>query len=47
MRPGYKLTEVGMIPDDWAVRSIGQTFRLVNGCAFKPEDWKQSGTPIV
>ncbi|WP_428420749.1 restriction endonuclease subunit S [Methylibium sp.] len=36
-----------MIPDDWAVRSIGQTFRLVNGCAFKPEDWKRSGTPIV
>ncbi len=36
-----------MIPVDWAVRSIGQTFRLVNGCAFKPEDWKQSGTPII
>ena len=47
LRPGYKLTEVGVIPDDWAVRSIGQTFRLVNGCAFKPEDWKQSGTPII
>jgi type I restriction enzyme S subunit len=47
LRPGYKLTEVGVIPVDWAVRSIGQTFRLVNGCAFKPEDWKQSGTPII
>ena len=47
LRPGYKLTEVGVIPEDWAVRSIGQTFRLVNGCAFKPENWKQSGTPIV
>ena len=47
LRPGYKLTEVGVIPDEWAVRSIGQTFRLVNGCAFKPENWKQSGTPIV
>jgi type I restriction enzyme S subunit len=47
VRPGYKLTEVGVIPDEWVVRSIGQTFRLVNGCAFKPEDWKRSGTPIV
>jgi type I restriction enzyme S subunit len=47
VKPDYKLTEVGLIPHDWAVRTIGQTFRLVNGCAFKPEDWKQSGTPIV
>jgi type I restriction enzyme S subunit len=22
-------------------------FRLINGCAFKPEDWKQNGTPII
>ena len=44
---GYKLTEVGVIPEGWAVCSIGQVFRLVNGCAFKPEDWKLSGTPII
>ncbi len=47
VRAGYKLTEVGVIPKDWEVRSIGQMFRLVNGCAFKPEDWKQNGTPII
>ena len=47
VKPGYKLTEVGVIPDEWAVRSIGQVFRLVNGCAFKPEDWKLTGTPII
>lgn len=47
LRPGYKLTAAGVIPEDWAVRSIGETFRLVNGCAFKPEEWKQSGTPII
>ena len=44
---GYKLTEVGVIPEAWEVRCIGQMFVLVNGCAFKPEDWKQSGTPII
>ncbi len=44
---GYKQTEVGVIPEEWDVRSIGHTFRLVNGCAFKPEDWKQNGTPII
>ena len=47
VKPGYKQTEVGVIPKEWEVRSIGQTFRLVNGCAFKPEDWKQNGTPII
>ena len=47
VRRGYKRTVVGVIPDDWQVCTIGQTFRLVNGCAFKPADWKQSGTPII
>ena len=46
-KPGYKQTEVGVIPVEWEVSSIGQMFRLINGCAFKPEDWKQDGTPII
>lgn len=44
---GYKRTEAGIIPEEWEIRTIGQMFRLINGCAFKPEDWKQSGTPII
>ena len=47
VKPGYKQTEVGVIPEAWEVRNIGQMFRLINGCAFKPEDWKQNGTPII
>lgn len=47
VKPGYKQTELGVIPVEWGVRSIGQMFRLVNGCAFKPADWKQNGTPII
>jgi type I restriction enzyme S subunit len=47
LRAGFKRTVVGVIPEDWSVRTIGQTFRLVNGCAFKPADWKLSGTPII
>lgn len=31
----------------WDVRKVGDIFNLVNGCAFKPEDWKSSGTPII
>jgi len=47
MKPGRKQTEVGLIPEDWDVQSIGQMFQLINGCAFKPQDWKQTGTPII
>ncbi len=32
---------------EWDVRTIGDMFRLINGYAFKPEDWKESGTPII
>ena len=32
---------------DWKFRTIGDMFSLINGCAFKPEDWKPTGTPII
>ncbi len=32
---------------EWEVRTIGDMFDLINGCAFKPEDWKPTGTPII
>jgi len=47
VKPGYKLTEIGVIPADWDVQTIGKAMTLVNGRAFKPEDWKQYGTPII
>ncbi|MDP2406268.1 MAG: restriction endonuclease subunit S [Hydrogenophaga sp.] len=31
----------------WGIQTIGDVFRLINGCAFKPEDWKPTGTPII
>lgn len=32
---------------EWEATTIGDMFRLINGCAFKPEDWKPTGTPII
>lgn len=32
---------------EWDFRTIGDMFSLINGCAFKPEDWKPTGTPII
>ena len=47
LKSGYKKTEVGVIPEQWEVYTIGQAMRLLNGRAFKPEDWKQQGVPII
>ena len=35
------------IPDNWRWVRIGEVFDLVNGKAFKPTDWSESGIPIV
>lgn len=45
--PSYKQTDVGLIPEDWYVRSIAESMRLVNGRAFKPSDWVTRGLPII
>jgi type I restriction enzyme S subunit len=47
LRPGYKQTEAGIIPEDWRTHTIGNSLRLINGRAFKPDDWKDNGLPIV
>jgi type I restriction enzyme S subunit len=47
VRPGYKLTEVGEIPEDWEVREIRAVCKLINGRGFRPFEWKTSGLPII
>ncbi|MDF2274064.1 restriction endonuclease subunit S [Aeromonas caviae] len=44
---GYKQTEVGVIPEDWDVKSIGETMTLINGYGFKPYQWMREGLPII
>jgi type I restriction enzyme S subunit len=47
VRPGYKQTEVGVIPADWEVRKIKSVCTLINGRGFKPFEWQKSGLPII
>ena len=35
------------MPENWALVRLGQALDLVNGRAFKPSDWTQTGLPIV
>ena len=47
IRQGYKQTELGVIPEDWAVSTIGKEMKLTNGRAFKPSEWGRTGLPII
>ena len=44
---GYKQTEVGVIPEDWSIRTISETMQLINGYGFKPSEWSTEGLPII
>ena len=35
------------IPKNWRFSRIGNIFEIINGAAFKPSDWSNSGTKIV
>ena len=47
LKPGYKQTEVGIIPSDWDVRIIRDVCTLINGRGFKPHEWESTGLPII
>lgn len=46
VKPGYKLTEVGVIPEDWDLASLGELFTFKNGLNKGKEHFGY-GTPIV
>lgn len=47
LKPGYKQSEVGIIPVQWDVAQISDVCRLVNGRGFKPFEWQTVGLPII
>jgi type I restriction enzyme S subunit len=47
LKPRYKQTAVGVIPEDWVVRPIGAVCKLINGRGFKPFEWQKTGLPII
>lgn len=47
MKLGYKQTDLGVIPEEWEIRSIGAICKLINGRGFKPFEWQRDGLPII
>lgn len=46
MRPGYKVEDIGEIPEDWTSRAIGASFDFKNGLN-KSKRFFGRGTPII
>jgi type I restriction enzyme, S subunit len=46
VRPGYKQTEAGMIPEDWEVRRLKELFTIKSGQAFSSAHFSDKG-PIL
>lgn len=44
---GYKSSPLGIIPEDWEVKRLECAFHLQGGFAFKSEEYKNSGIPII
>ena len=47
MREGYKMTELGEIPEDWGVVISSDVFELIHGYQFRDYDFTDYGLPIV
>ena len=46
--PGHENTKItDGIPEGWSVQSINDIAEYINGYAFKPSDWGNSGKPII
>lgn len=47
VRPGYKQTEVGVIPEEWNVRPLGELGEALIGLTYKPSDVREHGTLVL
>jgi len=47
LKPGYKQSEVGVIPEDWRTYSLGKLLKFQNGRGFQQSEWRRAGLPII
>jgi len=47
VKPGYKQTEVGVIPEEWEQVSLNNTCTLHNGRAYALHEWEPTGVPVI
>ena len=47
VRPGYKQTEVGVIPEDWNVKRLGELGEALIGLTYKPSNVRKHGILVL
>jgi type I restriction enzyme, S subunit len=47
VKPGYKQTEVGVIPEDWDVKPLGDIGESLIGLTYRPADVRSHGTLVL
>jgi len=47
MLKGTKPSELGEIPEDWEVVTLGAASSFINGRAYSLHEWENSGTPVI
>lgn len=47
VKPGYKQTEVGVIPEDWDAKAIGHDIDLLTGFPFPSSGYSDSGIRLL
>ncbi|ENA1815566.1 restriction endonuclease subunit S [Flavobacterium psychrophilum] len=47
LRPGYKKTDVGVIPQDWEIATFGDIVDYTKGFPFKSKDYQKDGIRII
>ena len=47
MKPGYKQTEVGVIPEEWSDRPLGEYVRITSGESPSLYDFQLDGTSVT
>ena len=47
LKPGYKLTEVGVIPEDWEVKRLSEIGEPLIGLTYKPSDVRSNGLLVL
>jgi type I restriction enzyme S subunit len=47
VKPGYKQTEVGVIPEEWEVFQLGELISYTKGFPFKSSEYQSAGIRVV
>ncbi len=47
MKPGYKQTEVGVIPEEWDMKPLGEIGTSLIGLTYQPSDVRKNGTLVL